>query len=71
MTPEQNTRAWLASNQAAKAKAAAEQGYYPPPNITRTARAMSGGNQRRGGGSAYRLRPGWSAGVLSQPSGRS
>lgn len=58
MTPEQNIRQWLASNQAERERRAAAGEYYPPPNITRTARAMAGGNQRRGGGSAYRRGPG-------------
>lgn len=57
MTPEENTRAWLASNQAEKARLAKERGAPWHPNVTQTARAMSGGNQRRGGGSAYRRGP--------------
>lgn len=57
-TQEQQARAFIATSQADRAaRAVAGQGIYHA-GITRTARAMAGGNQRRGGGAAYRRGPG-------------
>jgi hypothetical protein len=57
MTQEQQAREFIrTSNEDRARKAAAGQGIVHP-GITRTARAMAGGNQRRGGGSAYRRGP--------------
>jgi hypothetical protein len=52
MTAEENTRQWIAGNQAEKARLAGRQTYIP--TVTETARAMGGGNHRHGGGKAYR-----------------
>jgi hypothetical protein len=63
ITPEQNVRDWIASNNAARAERAAQRGHYQP-TVTQTAKAMSGGGYgndirtRRGGGAAYRRGPG-------------
>jgi hypothetical protein len=57
MTQEQQAREFIrTSNEDRARKAAAGQGIVHA-GITRTARAMAGGNQRRGGGSAYRRGP--------------
>jgi hypothetical protein len=63
ISPEQNVRDWISSNQARKA-ALAETGRIPfRPSVTETAKAMSGGGHgddirtRRGGGAAYRRGP--------------
>jgi len=64
ISAEQNTRDWIASNNAERARRAAERGYLPP-TLTQTARAMGGGGHgpsneirtRRGGGPAYRRGP--------------
>lgn len=61
ITAEQNTRDWIAANNAARAERAATR-YVP--TVTETARAMGGGGHgddirtRRGGGAAYRRGPG-------------
>jgi hypothetical protein len=57
MTAEQNTRDWIAANNAARAERAASRFI---PTVTETARAMGGGGHgiKRGGGSAYRRGPG-------------
>src|ERR1035437_1762913 len=63
MTPEQNVRNWIASNQARKARLppAGQKTYRP--SVTETAKARGGGGHgndirpRRGGGSAYRRGP--------------
>jgi hypothetical protein len=64
ISPEQNVRDWIASNQARKARLA-QAGQVPyRPSVTETAKAMSGGGHgndirtRRGGGAAYRRGPG-------------
>jgi hypothetical protein len=63
ITAEQNTRDWIAANNAERARRAAANGHYQP-NVTQTAKAMSGGGYgndirtRRGGGAAYRRGPG-------------
>jgi len=63
ITPERNTRDWIAANNAERARRAAANGHYQP-NVTQTAKAMSGGGYgndirtRRGGGAAYRRGPG-------------
>ena len=65
ITAEQNTRDWIAANNAERARRAAERGYLPA-TVTQTARAMGGGGHgpsneirtRRGGGPAYRRGPG-------------
>jgi hypothetical protein len=63
LTPEENVRQWIASNQARKARLA-RAGQIPyRPSVTETAKAMSGGGHgndirtRRGGGAAYRRGP--------------
>lgn len=62
ITPEQNVRDWIASNNAARAERMAARGHYTP-SVTETARAMGGGGYgndirtRRGGGAAYRRGP--------------
>jgi len=54
MTQEQQARAFCATSQADRARRAAA-GLLPySPGITRTARAMAGGNAKNGGGSSYR-----------------
>jgi len=61
ITAEQNTRDWIAANNAARAERA---GQRFVPTVTETARAMGGGGHgddirtRRGGGAAYRRGPG-------------
>lgn len=61
ITAEQNTRDWIAANNAARAERAARRFV---PTVTETAKAMSGGGYgddirtRRGGGAAYRRGPG-------------
>ena len=63
ISAEQNTRDWIAANNAERARRAAANGHYQP-NVTQTAKAMSGGGYgndirtRRGGGAAYRRGPG-------------
>jgi hypothetical protein len=57
-TQEQQARAFIATSNADRAARAAAGRLPYRPNVTATARAMSGGNQRRGGGSAYRRGPG-------------
>jgi hypothetical protein len=64
LSPEENVRQWIASNQSRKA-ALAEAGRIPyRPSVTETARAMGGGGHgndirnMRGGGAAYRRGPG-------------
>ncbi len=63
ITAEQNTRDWIAANNAARAERAAARGNFIP-SVTETARAMGGGGHgddirtRRGGGAAYRRGPG-------------
>jgi hypothetical protein len=63
ITPEQNIRQHLASNQAERARRAAEGTLPYRPTLTQTARAMAGGGYgsdirtRRGGGPAYRRGP--------------
>ncbi len=58
MTQEQALRAYVEqSNRDRAARAAAAGAGVYHPGITRTARAMSGGNQRRGGGNAFRRGP--------------
>lgn len=50
-------RAYVATSQAERARRAAQGALPYVPGITRTAKAMSGGNARRGGGPAYRRGP--------------
>jgi hypothetical protein len=58
MTQEQQARAFCATSQADRARRAAA-GLLPyRPTVTATARAMAGGNAKRGGGTAYRRGPG-------------
>ena len=63
ISAEQNTRDWIVANNAERARRAAANGHYQP-NVTQTAKAMSGGGYgndirtRRGGGAAYRRGPG-------------
>jgi hypothetical protein len=63
ISAEQNTRDWIASNNAARAERVAARGNYTP-TVTETARAMGGGGHgndirtKRGGGDAYRRGPG-------------
>jgi hypothetical protein len=62
ISAEQNTRDWIAANNAERARRAAANGHYQP-TVTQTAKAMSGGGYgndirtRRGGGAAYRRGP--------------
>lgn len=57
-TPEQQTRAYIeTSNRDRAARAAAAGGAIVHPGITRTAKYQAGGNQRRGGGGAFRRGP--------------
>jgi hypothetical protein len=64
ITAEQNTRDWIAANNAERARRAAANGGKFQPTLTQTAKAMSGGGYgndirtRRGGGAAYRRGPG-------------
>jgi hypothetical protein len=54
-THEQAAREFIATSNAARAaRAAANPDGVWHPGITRTARALAGGNQRRGGGAAFR-----------------
>jgi len=70
-THEQQARAFIAQSQADKAaRAAANQGGIWHPGITRTARALAGGNQRRGGGAAFRRGAFTKAEALKIESGR-
>jgi len=63
LTPEENVRSWIATNQAERARRAAERSLPYRPSVTETARAMGGGGHgndirtRRGGGAAYRRGP--------------
>ncbi len=57
-TQEMQARAFIAQSNADRAaRAAAAGGAIVHPGITRVARAMSGGNMRRGGGAAFRRGP--------------
>lgn len=64
ITPEQNVRNWIASNQERRALLAEARQLPFRPTVTQTARAMGGGGHgndirtRRGGGAAYRRGPG-------------
>ncbi len=58
MTQEQQAREFIATSNADRAaRAAAAGGAIHHPGVTRTARAMAGGNMRRGGGGAFRRGP--------------
>jgi hypothetical protein len=53
-TVEDLKKEWIRSNQEERARKAS-QGQLPyHPNVTQTARAMSGGNRRPGGGASYK-----------------